>query len=780
MHEFCDFRPNPVESSTLPCCIVSFLCVFLPVLSALAESDPRPAAGKIDELVLAHLEKENIEPNPFVSDEQLVRRTYLAIIGRIPTIAEADRYLLSKEPDKHSSLIEELLANDAGYTAHHYQFWADLLRIPTGISFTLFYRMWVKEQIAHNTPYDEFVRKLVRGHGLMFDDPAASYYLRDAGMPLDNMSNTVRIFLGTRLECAQCHNHPFDKWTQKDYFRMAAYTFDFDVRMGATHDSNRQSIYRDLNGKAHEAYMRATGIAKFPFIPDEAGIADWLSQPHAPVFLQRNNFTEAQFREAAMRGFAARAEVIKFNQPILQSINMLYGHISDVQVRHREDFPLKLPHDYQYDDGSPGDLVTPGTMFGNEIPVQKDPVARKNAYADWLTSPENPRFTRVIVNRLWKRAFGHGLFEPVDDLTDHTLITNPELLSFLENLMRELNYDIRAFQKVLFHTELFRREVYREDHLMGAAFHFSGPLMKRMSAEQIWDSVTTLVIPNVDTYAPNRQKILDRMARNRAIFQSLEGRPFEEVLPRIREAGDQRRQLRGEQAEYEKRISAAYAAGDNDLAKKLTTELQEKVRDLERRNANLVFVDLQNGRASEPVTMMAMGSGEIVATAETNEQIKGARPRPAPEGLDENERRLWNDREHASLRHFHDTARLMARAAGLDSPARRGHFLRDFGQSDREVIENASSHASVPQALYLLNSPVSVAIHNANSVLGSRLVSVTSQEEKIDLVYRAMLSRKPRDHEVARILTDYETHGEEVIEDLVWILLNSPEFLFIQ
>ena len=96
------------------------------------------------------------------------------------------------------------------------------------------------------------------------------------------------------------------------------------------------------------------------------------------------------------------------------------------------------------------------------------------------------------------------------------------------------------------------------------------------------------------------------------------------------------------------------------------------------------------------------------------------------------------------------------------------------------MIENASSHASVPQALYLLNSPLSVAIHNANSVLGSRLVSAASPEEKIDLVYRAMLSRKPANHEVARILTDYETYGEEVIEDLVWTLLNSPEFLFIQ
>jgi hypothetical protein len=116
----------------------------------------------------------------------------------------------------------------------------------------------------------------------------------------------------------------------------------------------------------------------------------------------------------------------------------------------------------------------------------------------------------------------------------------------------------------------------------------------------------------------------------------------------------------------------------------------------------------------------------------------------------------------------------------LESPAKRGHFLRDFGQSDREVIENSSSHASVPQALYLLNSPLNVAIQNSNSVLGGLLNELQTPEEKIDLVYRTMLTRKPTSREVERILADYQTHGEETIGDLVWALLNSRQFIFIQ
>jgi hypothetical protein len=739
--------------------------------------DPLPAAQKIDEILNTHLKSENLDPNPLISDGLFLRRIYLSIIGRIPTILEANNFFNSTSENKHSELIQKLLSNDAGYTAHHYQFWADLLRIPTNVDYTLYYREWIKDQIRNNTPYDDLVHLLVSGHGLIFDNPAAAYYLRDAGMALDNMSNSVRIFLGTRLECAQCHDHPFDKWTQMDYFKMAAYTYDFDVRMGVAKNSNRQRVYQDFGKRKNAAYKKEAGFEDFPHIHDESKIDEWLGQPYAPGYLERNNLTKEQFKEAAVRAIAARKKVEDFDNPVSQSVNMLYGHISNVQVKHHDDKPLKLPHDYVYDNGAPEEIVKPGTMFGPEIPHLEDQTERKNAYADWLTSPENPRFTRVIVNRLWKRAFGHGIFEPEDNLTDRTEISQPELLSFLEGLMQELDYDIRAFQNVLFHTQLFRREMHLKDHSTGMKFHFAGPLLKRMSAEQIWDSITTLILPNVDTYAPNKKRTQERIARTKAIYQSLEGRPIEEVLPRIREAGTQRREMRAEQVEYEKKISSAYAQSDNELAKKLTDELKVKVRAMETKNRELVLVDLKDNQANPA---MMMGSSMDTTTMETNDRISQARPRKAPGNLDPNERRRWEDRERLSLRHFRDVVRQMARAVELESPARRGHFLRDFGQSDREVINNSSSHASIPQALYLLNSPLNVAIQNSNAFLGGLLAALQTPEDKIDLIYRSMLTRKPNSSEMERVLSDYETHGEETIEDLVWALLNSRQFTFIQ
>jgi len=83
------------------------------------------------------------------------------------------------------------------------------------------YANFIKDEPARERPYDQFVRDMVAAQGKAWENGAIGYYMRDRGMPLDNMANTVRVFLGTRIECAQCHNHPFDKWSQMQFYQMA-------------------------------------------------------------------------------------------------------------------------------------------------------------------------------------------------------------------------------------------------------------------------------------------------------------------------------------------------------------------------------------------------------------------------------------------------------------------------------------------------------------------------------------------------------------------------------
>ena len=174
----------------------------------------------------------------------------------------------------------------------------------------------------------------------------------------------------------------------------------------------------------------------------------------------------------------------------------------------REDQTLRLPDDYQVRRRQSRDqAVEAKTMFGDEAEPDLD------AYAAWMTSKDNPRFTTVIANRLWKEVFGIGLIEPVDEITDSTVATNPELMAYLEEQMKALDYDLKAFLEMIYNTRTYQREATREEIQPGEAYHYPGPVLRRMSAEQIWDSFVTLINPEPDA-VPSR-----RLPRPRASWR---------------------------------------------------------------------------------------------------------------------------------------------------------------------------------------------------------------------------------------------------------------------
>jgi hypothetical protein len=114
--------------------------------------------------------------------------------------------------------------------SNFYNFWADVLRLKSYFVNTAnvvpaAYARWIKESLRTNKPYDQFVREMLSARGYCWENGAVGDYLRDPAMPLDNMALTTRVFLGTRIECAQCHDHPFDKWKQTEFYHLAAFTY---------------------------------------------------------------------------------------------------------------------------------------------------------------------------------------------------------------------------------------------------------------------------------------------------------------------------------------------------------------------------------------------------------------------------------------------------------------------------------------------------------------------------------------------------------------------------
>ena len=760
-----------------------------------ADFDVRKAANDIDELIFTGLEKHGVEPNEAINDETFIRRVYLDIIGRVPTIEEAENFHGSTYQRKRGQLIADLLESD-GHMARAYNFWADILRINNGLgnnsrTVEAAYQLWVKQAIEENKPYDEFVNDLVSAKGMIWENGAIGYYVRDRGMPLDNMSNTVRIFLGTRLECAQCHDHPFDKWTQMDYYQMAAFSYGMDSRRYDT--PNRVALGEHQRQQRNEVIQSAVKMENFPTVTSQAQLKKIVSGRNYDRTLQKLGMNGKQFKIAANKAIDAYAAYDHDYRIQRRVISDLYNPLQYVQ-NIEQSKALKLPHDYQYKDAKPHDKVSPRVMFGDGIDLDNIDAGVIDSYADWMTSEKNPTFTKVIVNRLWKHVFGHGVFEPVDELTDYTNVSNPELLAYLEAMMRDLDYDMRKYQEVLFNTAAYQRGANSEELVLGKPYHFEGPLLRRMSAEQIWDSIVALALPEVDVYRPRLKSQVSSLQRVQDIYNALEDRSPEDYIAMVEEIAKVYSETAPKEAKLRERMYEAREAEDGELYQRLNRELGAVRRRSRDAISEIGYGELGK-KVSDEDLLAALGMSEMAMSAGgdismsmqegVDQQVVMTKlPKvdfpEIPKDLDRKQQKAWKAKKQAEHRIYTSLVAKMARSSELSSPAPRGHFLREFGQSDREVIENASYHASVPQALALLNGPIVEALVNEFAVFGRRVHGAGDPEEKVRMIFQAMLTREPTDREMSLSLAEIEKYGDKAYEGLVWALLNTQQFIFVQ
>ena len=754
-----------------------------------AAASTNSASRKIDELIAKGWKENKVTPNAAIDDDTFVRRIYLDIAGRIPTIEEAEKFHGSKYEHKRERLVDELL-NGEGYVSNHYNFWADVLRINRGLSTgasaaEAAYQLWLKGALRDNKPYNEFVFDLVSSRGYIWDNGAVAYYQRDRGMPLDNMSNTVRTFLGTRLECAQCHDHPFDTWTQMDYFKMAAFSYGMDSNRYTS--ENRVAMGAYQNDRRKELYYEAVKNPRFPMLTDESRLKRYVDDKSFAKRLESLKMNKKQFVAFAQKGMKAM-EPFKSEYDSMRLANgQIYQRVRyfSVEDNGRQ---VKLPHDYQYSDAEPLSEVSAATMFGDEIDLENIDDDAIDAYGEWMTSKDNPTFTKVIANRLWKKVFGHGVFEPLDELTEQTQVSNPELLAFLEELMRDLSYDMKAYMAVLYNTETYQRGANSEELVLGMPYYFQGPVLRRMTAEQIWDSIVALALPEADGYRPRVKNQLESVEKLKRMYFALEDRSEEEYIAMMKELGDALKTNVPKENAIREKMYVAREKEDMETYKELRSQLSELQREARTKISDIAFkhtdekVNADELLAAVGMSEMSMGAGGMMAGGENAVLTKLPKPKmpEVPADLDKNERKKWQAELKTAYTYYTRLVAGMARAAELESPAPRGHFLREFGQSDREVIENAAYHASVPQALNLLNGTISEALTNRFAVFGSRIHAAGDPEEKTRMIFQAMLSRQPTEGEMDLAKAEIDKFGDEAYEGIVWSLLNTQQFLFVQ
>ncbi len=249
------------------------------------EWKPQPQLNFIDELVDAKLQQLKFVPAGLCSDEEFLRRVYLDTIGLLPTVEESAAFLVDPSPDKRKLLIDQLLERPE-FAKFWALKWGDLLKMTTGqvgADGVHKYHRWVERSYEKNIGYDRFARELLTATGSTLNNPAANFYQTSATMN-DCVENISQIFMGARLQCAKCHNHPFERWTQDNYYGMGA--FFNRVERQKTRRAEETFVYFTTSG---EVTQPRTGQQMKPWLPLQgnveppnesdrrAAFADWLT-----------------------------------------------------------------------------------------------------------------------------------------------------------------------------------------------------------------------------------------------------------------------------------------------------------------------------------------------------------------------------------------------------------------------------------------------------------------------------------------------------------------------
>lgn len=385
-------------------------------------------ANYIDEAVQAKLQKLRTQQAPLCTDEEFVRRVYLDVCGIIPTAEETKAFLADTDPSKRSKLIDQLLERPEFVDLWTLK-WNDTLRNNprlTRVGAAPFAE-WIREQLAKNRPYDEWVRDIITATGktspMQLDmnnlprqlarqledanprqrerieamvkdlnsrpaNPAANYYVISKD-PLDTTSATSQIFLGVRVECSRCHNHPFEKWTQSDFYGLAAFF---------------------------------TGVQA-----------------------RGNNTT-----------------------PSLVTVNY-----RSAGPRHPKT----------------NEIVEPKTLDDVQVKVEKGE-DRRVELAAWMTAPENPYFARSLVNRLWGHYFGRGIVEPVDDFRVTNPASNPALLDALAKDFVTHKFDLKHMHRTILNSRTYQESSVPNQYNKFDTSNFARYYPKRLMAEQLFDSIS--------------------------------------------------------------------------------------------------------------------------------------------------------------------------------------------------------------------------------------------------------------------------------------------------
>jgi len=672
---------------------------------------------------------------PVIDDLAFLRRATVDLIGRIPTMDELKQFEADRSGDKRAKLIDRLIVHPR-FSERWTVFFADLLRVRSGQDGGPQLLAYVNRSVAENKPYDEMVRELIATNGRPENSPAAGFALGDAANPMALAGATAQIFLGVRMQCAECHDHPFDDWKQKEFYDLAAY-FGTIKRVEA--GKNVKRIYT-TEGKEtavkwppeREQPVKRDAVApKFPF-----ELVNYTTKPNHIARLEdrRRPNASAVSAEAAKKTLQDLVDGLDVKQTLRDS---------------KQDAALL----------SEAKAAAHQSLDGRSIYAQS---AERKKLAALITDPRNPYFARALMNRMWAELVGRGFIEPLDNISAYNTIRHPQTLQFLAQEFVASGYDIRSAIKTVMLTQAYQRGHLSAGatvkELAQAEENFTATRPRRMLGEVLFDSVViaghllTHKWPEGANIREVKRQIRIPLA-NAALLAAAEDMSTNQpnmmmAMTKPGQAPAPYDLEKGASLDFEALLKPEKAGKDED---KFGDVLSESKRDLEM-NKKKEDDAIEAARQAR-IRLLRSGNAERFRL-ETVTAITDDNPK------------------------FESTLRMA-------TPAPPSHFLRVFGQPARDNLGEFRDEApSLRQELMMLNGK---ATHEASRVGPFEPVHhlITGPNANaaraVELVYLEIFTRRPTVEEMAeaRAVISAGATPAEGLADLRWAMLNSHEFRYL-
>ena len=421
----------------------------------------------IDEHVFNKLAALRIPPSPAADDAVFVRRVFLDTIGTLPTPSEVQTFLNDQNPGKRTALIDTLLKRPE-FADYWTLILCDLLQNRKerdhdvrGSKGVRAMQAWVREQVETNRPWDEIARDVITASGDSVSQPQIGYYVVSIGEyrqveDSEVVSSVAQSFLGTRIGCAKCHNHPLERYTQDDYYHFAAYF-------------GRMNFQRQESHKGATALIVAT--------EEEARVQKQIAENESRL----KAMTEDQANKQGAELESLQKQIAEVNQQ-LENERRQFAELTTRIPRVRQ------PRTNQQLAAQPLDRSETNIAPG------QDP---RELLAQWMTDPGNENFSGSMVNRLWRHFFAVGLVEPVDDLRISNPPSNRELWTALNQEFVSHKYDLRHIMRLILNSRTYQLSSATLKGNAAERGFYSHYYVRRLPAEVFLDAISqSTLIPD--------------------------------------------------------------------------------------------------------------------------------------------------------------------------------------------------------------------------------------------------------------------------------------------